>query len=268
MSNRLFHHPRRIALILALGIALVLVVIGLPAQAQSGSIRYSAAWAWGSAIDTPGPGWEVTTDLGYRVQVETGALVFYSTELLACEHEHTQMLWQRLGDLLGELIGPATAYAGHGDEDSPAEVMPILVESLAEPATTELGTVQVSEPAYCQGHYLVARATDGEMAGRSLTVAGTITGPDGESRPFAIDTSLAWGTIADLQLPYATDVDGSAAIHGDIGDETLEIVVVRGLDTLFDGVDFAGIDATEQAKMILRNLTNHTALMIVGGAAH
>ena len=267
MYSRLTRSPRRIALLLALAIALTLAVIGLPAQAQSGSVSYSAAWEWGEAIDTPGPGWEVTNDLGYRVQVETGAVVFYSAELLDCEHEHTETLWQRLGNLLGELTGPATAYAGHTDENNPAEVMPILVESLAEPVMIELGSVQVSEPAYCQGHYLVARSVEGEMAGRSLSVAGRITGLDGVTQPFAIDTSLAWGIIAELQLPYASS-NGSAAIHGEIGNEALEIVVGRRLDTLFDGVEFAGMDATEQAKMILRNLTNHTALVIVGGTAH
>ena len=267
MYSRLSRHPKRIALLLALTIALALVIVGLPAQAESGSITYRAAWEWGEAIDTPGPGWEVTTDLSYRVQVETGAVVFYSAELLACEHEHTETLWQWLGNLLGDLTGPTTAYAGHTDESNLAEVMPILVESLTGPATTELGSVQVGEPAYCQGHYLVARAVDGEMAGRSLTVSGTVTGPDGTAQPFAIDTALAWGTIAELQLPYATG-DDSAAIHGEIGNDTLEIVIDRKLDTLFDGVDFAGMDATEKAKTVLRNLTNHTALLIVSGIGH
>ncbi|MBX3051741.1 MAG: hypothetical protein KF753_09725 [Caldilineaceae bacterium] len=142
---------RRLLLFLA-GLPVIgLLLIGIPAQAQSGSIRYTAAWDWGNAIDTPGPGWEVTNNLGYRVQVESGAVVFYSAELLACAHEHSETLWQRLGNLLGESLAIPAAFAGHGDTDSPAEVMPIFVESVAEPVTTELGSVQVNEPAYCQG---------------------------------------------------------------------------------------------------------------------
>ena len=267
MYNRLSHHSKRIALLLALTIALTLAVIGLPAQAESGVIRYTAAWEWGEAIDTPGPGWQMTNDLGYRVQVEAGAVVFYSAEVLACEHEHSETLWQRLGDLLGNSLTTPAAYAGHGDTDNPAEVMPVLIESLAEPATTELGSVQATEPAYCQGHYLVARAVEGEMAGRSLTVSGTVNGPDGIAQPFAIDTSLAWGTIAEFQLLYASGEE-SSDIHGEIGTDTLEIVVGRSLETLFDGVNFGGMDETEQAKMILRNLTNGTAFVIVGGISH
>lgn len=264
LSTKLF---RRILLSLfVLGLIAAFTIGIAPAQAESGSISYTSAWRWGDAIDTPGPGWEVTNNLGYRVQVEGGGVVFYSAELVACEDEHAATVWQRLGDLLGEMTGPTTAYAGHGDGESPAEVMPVLVESLSKPVTAELGIVQVSEPAWCQGHYLVARATEGAMAGRSLTVAGTVTGPDGAATPFAIDTALAWGTLADLQTPYANDT--STQLHGEIGSETLQIVVRRELDTLFDGVDFAEMDATAQAKAVLRNLTGGTAVLVVGGTVH
>lgn len=259
--------PYRRLLLFIAGLPVIgLLLVGIPAQAESGSIRYSAAWAWGDAIDTPGPGWEVTNDLGYRVQVESGAVVFYSVQLLACEHEHAETVWQRLGDWLGSSLGPVTAHAGHGDEENPAEVMPVLVESLAEPGTVALGSVQVSEPAWCQGHYLIAQGVDGAMSGRSLTVSGTVTGPDGTTAPFAIDTALAWGAPADLRLPY--DGEDSPARHAEIGDETIEIVVLRALDTLFDGVDFAGMDETEQAKGLLRNLTAGTAIVVAGGTVH
>lgn len=256
---------RRPLLLLTFLASLGLLLVGLPAQAQTGSISYTAAWAWGDAIDTPGPGWEVTNDLGYRVQVESGAVVLYSTQLIACEHEHDESVWQWLSERLGVAIGPATAYAGHGDEENPAEVMPVLVESLAEPETVALGSVEVSEPAWCQGHYLVARGAEGEMAGRSLEIAGTVTGPDGATAPFVIDTALAWGALADLRLPY----DGQdASRHVETGDEAIEIVVLRALDALFDGVDFAGMDETEQAKAVLRNLAGGMAIVVVDGTVH
>lgn len=256
---------RRPLLLLTFLASLGLLIVGIPAQAQTGSIRYTAAWAWGDAIDTPGPGWEVTNDLGYRVQVETGSVVLYSAQLLACEHEHTESVWQGLSDLLGSVVGPTAAHAGHGDEENPAEVMPVLVESLAEPETAALGSVEVSEPAWCQGHYLIARGVEGEMAGRSLQIAGTVTGPDGTAAPFVIDTALAWGALADLRLPY----DGEdASRHVETGDEAIEIVFLRALDALFDGIDFQEMDESEQAKAVLRNLTGGMAIVVVDGTVH
>lgn len=237
-----------------------------PARAISGDIHYQAAWTWGKAMDTPGPGWQVTNDLGYLVTVEDGYLVSYSAELVECEQDTPSLLDQILG-----AVGPGVALAGHQQGPNPAAITTSRVESLAEPASVDLGQVSVSLSYYCQGHYLLARATPDTAAmptpgavGTSLYLRGTYQVDDSAAVPFTIQTNLNWGGISDLSL-----ADGSGApVHAEISREALQVTIERNLGELFDGVDFAGTSTTEQAKTILRTLTNGARFVITGGRTH
>lgn len=274
MRQRLPHPPQRkrrrrritVATFLFALFAVLFANIA-PARAISGDIHYQATWAWGRAVDTPGPGWQVTNDLGYLVTVEEGYLASYSTELVECARQDTPSL---LEQILGA-INPGVALAGHSQGPNPAAVAVSRVESLAEPASVDLGRVSVSYATYCQGHYLLARATPdavnlpaSDAIGTTLYLQGTYQLGDDEAVPFVIETNLAWGGMSDLYLADAPDQPIYAAISRD----ALQVTIERDLGTLFDGVDFATTDAEARAKTILRTFTSNARFIITGGKTH
>lgn len=257
-----------LASLLALALsALALVMPG--AQVQSGgSVAYVAAWQWGQAIPLPNGSWQTVNDLGYTVTVEEGYVVFASADLIECEHDHATNWWQ--------MLFGGSAHAGHGGGVNPTAVVPVLVESLSAPQTTALGMVSGSEPAYCQGHYVVAQATAEidqpvgvDLTGSSLYVRGTYQ-PAGSktAQPFEMQTALAWGEIDDLRLPVQDGTGEWPTVHAETGSQSIEITVLRNLGTLFNGVDFAHTDETTQAKAILRALTGQTRFLVSSGVAH
>lgn len=203
-------------------------------------VRYRLTWAEGDVTAADGGAWEVTTNLGYRVRVARGWVTSYSTELVECP---------RTADVDGPgawPFAPAPAWAGHNaGTPNPAAVKPMQVESLTDPAPHDAGTVLLAPQAYCQVHYLVARASHDspglprelDMVDVSLHVEGTYRAPtDGGATAdasFTIHTASAYGQL------FARIGDPPTDLRADPGRGGLDVEIRRRRSRLFDGVDFA-----------------------------
>lgn len=249
--------------VLAISILAVAVFLLLPLTLRSRSttlsrdhtLNYYLNWTWGAAQrDADGSGWQVVTDLGYQVHVESGSLVAYSTQLIECPHEHPTAL-----DAL-DLIN--TAEAGHGSDGADPSALPQgMIENLAAPGLIKLGTVTLTgDLHYCQAHYLIAR-TDSTIEGMSQTdplwgvslyLTGTYQQGNSAPVPFTLQTSLANGKIADLD---------HTALHSQ---PIADVIITRRLDTLFNGLDFATMESAELGKAALWNLIADLTISLGG----
>lgn len=250
-------------------------VNGDPAQvgnsnATGGALTYTLRWQWGKASPGPqGVGWQVVTDRGDWVWVKRGYLVTGNLEMVACPYQPAS---SALGNNLWQtLFGARTAYAGHGgDKADASRIAAPVVEALTMPTTTVLSAVLGAEPFYCLTHYLVAPDVDWgpglpqevNMVGVTLFLEGEVkvgSRTDAVAHAFTIQSNLAWGTLKEvLQTSNQAESSPVAIPQG----APTQLVVERSLGTLFDGVDFATMSAAEQAKTILRNVTNTAQIYV------
>lgn len=228
------------------------------------AVHYEVAWDWDGIVHAPDDAaWEVTNDLGYVVRVHRGCLTTYSMELVECPK--TGRIASDLVVALRSLLEPPPAWAGHSSgTPNPAAIRPMQVESLVVPSRREVGTVTLAPQAYCQLHYLIARAghdspglpNDLDMVDASLHVDGTYRAPGAASpMPFTIHTAIANGGLFDRTL-------SSMAIHVDTGLVTTRVTVWRHLGSLFDAVDFATMPDAVRAGRILTSIIDHVGIEI------
>ena len=211
------------------------------------AVHYVVAWARDGVVPA-GDGWEVTTDLGYRVRVTRGYLTSYSMELVECP----KAAWS--------VLSPPPAWAGHSaGTPNPAAIRPMQVESLLATTDREIGAVTLAPQTYCQLHYLIARAgreaqglpSDLDMVDASLHVDGTYRAPAADApTPFAIHTAIANGGLFD-------HTGAAAPIRVDMGQGATRVTVRRHLGSLFDGVDFATTSDSVRASRILASVVEH-----------
>jgi hypothetical protein len=264
MANRKFVLIALIILIISIWLIAMPILAHDTASSRSasdGDIIYRTDWDWGEAIPTDN-GWSVTNDLSFAVIVHKAYLVNYTVQLLDCDdHAHTSLL---------DGLSPDMAFAGHGDGINSALVEASFVEDLARPAQHEFGRVTVDSLAYCEAHYLIARAgsetrfprDDIDMYGVSLYIEGTYKNESlDEPVPFATQTHLANGTQLPLHLS-----DSVTTVHVEVGEEPVEILVQRRLDRLFDGIDFTSTE--DIGRAILWNVIGSTEFIVTGGNAH
>jgi hypothetical protein len=160
----------------------------------------------------------------------------------------------------------ATAYAGHSvGTPNPAAIRAMQVESLLAPAPRAAGAVTLLPQAYCQLHYLVARADrdahglpiDLDMVDTSLHIEGTYRAPGGSTDvPFVVHTAAAYGTLLDRA------VGASEPMHVDTGVSAVDVTVRRHLGKIFDGVDFVLMRPPVIAGQVLRSLIDHVEVAI------
>jgi hypothetical protein len=237
-----------------------------PPSPTAHRVRYQLDWVLDGVRKTAdGKAWEVTNDLGYRVRVTRGYVTSYSMELVECPKNTAATPLARLGTLLWPVV-EGTAYAGHlTGTPNPAAIHPMQVESLTEPVPHEVGTVLLAPQAYCQLHYLVARAgrdapglpADLDMVDTSLHIDGTYQAPGTAADvPFTVQTASAYGALFDHA------VNSAAPIHVDTGRSALEVTVRLRLGKIFDGVDFVKMTDRMVAGQVLRSLVNHAEVEI------
>jgi len=229
-------------------------------------VRYRLDWAVEGAEGRGAAGWSVTTDLGYRVHVTRGYVTSYSMELVECPRQSPTPI-ARAGDVLRALAGEGTAFAGHSaGTPNPAAIRPMRIESLTSPAPAEVGDVLLQPQAYCQLHYLIARAGpdavgfpgDVEMHDTSLHVEGTFRVPGGTTdMPFTVHTAVANGGLFDRAT------GAREPMRFDTGTSALQVTVRRRLARMFDGVDFATMTDRMVASQILKALIDHVEVEIV-----
>jgi hypothetical protein len=224
------------------------------------------------ALDTRGvewnadrSAWEVTNDLGYRVRVTRGYLTTYSMELVECPKPAVSSAAARLFASLWSVVEPR-AWAGHASgTPNPAAIRPMQVESLLAPTQHELATLTLAPQAYCQFHYLIARAghdspglpTELDMVDASLHLDGAYRAPGATTEtPFKFHTAVANGALLDHTGTAA------APIHVDTGTEEVRVTVVRHLAALFKGVDFVKLNERALPGQILQSFVDGVELRI------
>ncbi len=221
------------------------------------AVRYRLTWASDDVTPTSdGKGWEVTTDLGYRVHVTRGWVTSYSTELVECSKAADARGWWP--------FEAASAWAGHNaGTPNPAAVKPMRVESLLDPTPHDAGTVTLAPQPYCQLHYLVARAghdspglpTELDMVDVSLHVEGTYRARDATTdTAFTIHTASAYGQL------FARVGDPPTDLHVDPGRGALTVEIRRRRSRLFDGVDFARMPVKAAGLRMLQGFVDGVAV--------
>jgi hypothetical protein len=212
-------------------------------------VTYRLTWATDDVTPSAdGSGWEVTNDRGYRIRVTRGWVTSYSMELVECPKTARNPFFVD------------AAWAGHNaGTPNPAAIKPMQVESLMDPAPRDVGTVTLAPQAYCQVHYLVARAghdspglpKELDMVDVALHVEGTYRAPDAASEAaFTIHTASAYGQLFATPPPV------------DPGRGALLVEIRRRRSRLFDGVDFAGMPAKTAALRMLQGLVDGTEVTV------
>ena len=202
-------------------------------------VRYTLDWDWGEARKHPSGGWTAVNDLGYSVHVTGGKVVTRGLELMPC---HTMPMASPAA-LLRELLMPLTAHAGHGSLlPNQSKITTSYEEDLANPSATYLESRVVTHPEYCQAHYLIARPKGTAPGTSALEAVGSWSrAPDGERQPFQFASPAAYGQVKDLPAP-------SSIVGG------VDVTVVRSLQTMFDGIDFAATEPAAVGSRIARTL--------------
>lgn len=203
----------------------------------AGEVRYVLEWDTDGLEVAADGSWRVVNDLGIEFTVERGWLTSYSTQLVPCWLVEGTARARTLGDWLWGLIG-GVAHAGHDDEPDPSLFEVPHVESLIDPQTRVLGTVQgVPSETYCKAFYLVARSDDDAVdvpttvpyERVSLYLEGTWRG-DGETLPFVLSTNLNLGRNLDL-------IADGEALRIDPSEAGVEVVFRRRIAGWFEGLD-------------------------------
>ncbi len=237
-----------------------------PKAPAAHSVQYRLDWAMDNVAQSPdGAAWEVTNDLGYHVRVTRGYVTSYSMELVECPKDTPVTPVAQLGTRLWSIIEGA-AYAGHATgTPNPAAIRPMQVESLTKPEAHAVGTVRLLPQAYCQLHYLVARAghdapglpADLDMVDTSVHIDATYRAPGSSADiPFTLHTAVAYGALFDHT------VNSAAPMRVDTGRQAVQVTVRRHLGRIFDGVAFGTMPERAVAGQILKSLVDHVDVEI------
>lgn len=225
--------------------------------AAKGALLRGATWTltWDKARVTPieEGGWEVSTDLGYRVHVTSGWLVSYSVSLGLCPTGETDSgasalsRFFRVRSAQAHEDGNASTIDLQHAEDLTGGLEPRVPWSAAFPAER-----------YCRVHWLAGRgdervdSPDGvDLYGRSVVLTGTWE-REGTRRVLAVSTWWPQGYLVDLDplvVEKAPD-DGEARVA--------HVTVKRRLGALFDGIDLASATGEVLAGRVLENLARTT----------
>ncbi len=226
------------------------------------SIEYILAFSWGDAEPLDGGGWATVNDLGYRVEIEAGYLASYSASLSPCTpvdtsaSNTTASLSERV---LGGLLVPTTAFAGHAEAADPSQIEAPRIEDLANPTESTFGAAEFELADYCWAHYLAAGTdeataslpTDADMDGVTLYLEGTVWLDENSAEPIMIQTTTASGVLEGIDLESL-----EAAVEGEHG----TLTITRDLAHAFDGFDFATDDPADLDRIVLRHLVQEAAV--------
>jgi len=234
-----------------------------PASIDSDAALTLSSASWGLAwdlgrVEAAGDGWVGKTDTGYRFELESGFLVDYAVQLVACDNA---VMASRGGDRWLGLLGIGVAHAHHGEVQDTSLIEPVEVEVVGAPDRA-LAWSRFTPGEYCGLHWLVARGDpetrtdDGASAwGTSLKLTGRWWGVDGVAGDIALSTSL--------NRPMLRGFD-DCALRGN--GEHATVTLTRDLGGLFDGVDFEqdGPSAIEWA--VLGNLVDQGSCDVALGS--
>ena len=217
-------------------------------------VSYTLDWDWGAASPHPDGGWTVRTDKGYLVRVDGGRIVTRNLELVPC---HLAPPPAPQASIFG-WPGPSRVFAGHSSLiPNESKITASYVEDLAAPQEIFLERRVVTDPEYCQAHYLLARERGSPPGSLTLDVSGTWSSSSETSgEPFNIRSSAAYGEFKPLHLPDGVKLGRRLIVGG------IDARVRRSLDTLFNGIDFANGTSDSDGMQVLRNLVAGTTVLV------
>ncbi len=227
-----------------------------------GVILSAATWTlgWNSEsveFDAAG-GFTITTNLGYRVHVDTGHLVLHRVALIPCPAAPADTTaWVSLS------IASALAHEEDADASSTET---LAVSDVAHPKTTEIGANTFAPVRYCQVYWLVARGMDGaaavddlDMSNRSIYFQGTWE-RNGDSGPLIVDTWWPAGIITDMQSIVDPQLYATAAAEPSVHFMWIGIDVALG--KIFDDIEFVADSDAIIADSILDNVIENAELTV------
>ncbi|MDE0623101.1 MAG: hypothetical protein OXH83_15675 [Bryobacterales bacterium] len=217
-------------------------------------VSYTLDWDWGAASPHQDGGWTVRTDRGYHVQVDSGQIVSRNLELVPC---HVAPPPPPQASILG-WPSPSRVFAGHSSLiPNESKITASYVEDLATPQEMFLERRVVTDPEYCQAHYLLARERGSPPGSLTLDISGTWSKSSEKSRkPFNIKSAAAYGEFKPLQLSDGVKLGRRLIVGG------IDARVRRSLDTLFNGIDFADGTSDSDGMQVLRNLVAGTSVLV------
>lgn len=229
---------------------------------EDGVVLSAATWTldWttdGVEFDAAG-GFSLTTNLGYRVHIETGQLVMHRVALIPCP--------AKPADTTTFLsLSIASAYA-HEENADPSSMETLTVTDVVHPKTREIGANAFAPVRYCQVYWLVARGMDGatstdglDMSNRSIYFKGTWE-RNGESGPLLVDTWWPMGVIADMKSIVEPTIYSAAGADSSVHFVWVDLDIAMG--KLFDDIEF-GVDSEAiVADSMLDNIVANTQLTV------
>lgn len=222
---------------------------------ESGVILSAATWTldWnteGIDFDENG-GFSVTTNLGYRVHVNSGHLVLHRVALIPCASQPSETA--SFVD-----ISVRSVFA-HEDESDPSSMETLAIFDITHPTAREIGANSFSPLRYCQAYWLIARGMDGattaeglDMSNRSLIIDGSWE-RGSESGPLSIDTWWPGGTIMNMQSLVEPNDFSTAASETSVHFAFTTINIAMG--QMFDDIEFNSDSDGMITDTILDNLT-------------
>lgn len=229
---------------------------------DDGVILSAATWTlgWNSdgvEFDATG-GFTITTNLGYRVHIDTGHLVLHRVALIPCPAAPANTT-------AGVSFSVASAFAHEEDADA-SSMETLAVSDAVHLKTTEIGANAFAPVRYCQVYWLVARGMDGaataggiDMSNRSIYFEGTWS-RNGDSGPLLVDTWWPTGIIADMKSIVEPDLYGTAAAETSV--HFMWIGIDVGLGKLFDDIEFGADSEAIIADSILDNVIANAELTV------
>jgi len=229
---------------------------------EDGVILSAATWTlgWkseGVEFDAAG-GFTLTTNLGYRVHIDTGHVVLHRVALIPCPAASTNTTaWVSLS------IASALAHEEDADESS---METLAVSDVVHPKATEIGANTFAPVRYCQVYWLVARGMDGaaatdelDMSNRSIYFEGSWE-RKGESGPLLVDTWWPAGIITDMKSIVDPQSYATAAAEPSVHFMWIGIDVALG--KMFDDIEFVADSEAIIADSILDNVIANAELTV------
>lgn len=219
------------------------VACGSPEEAPTVEL---AVYADASGVDA------VTTDLGYRVELDRARMVISNLQFAIAGEVHTASLWRKLSDFV---LPNANAHPGHyqGGEVT-GELRGRYVVDWLPADERELGVARLIAGTYHSANFGFESASkklddltsEDELVGHTAVLGGTAT--RGETR---VEFSALIDSPKGRQLvgvPFEREVSEGSKF--DLGLALVTKDALEG-DTLFDGIDFATLESNEGDGVVL-----------------
>lgn len=201
----------------------------------------------------------VTNDLGFEIEVSEARLVVEDFEFTVAGEAHTSLL-RRLSDAV---VPVAHAHPGHFQAgDVTGELRGHFVLRFAPGETREVGTATLLVGTYQSANVTLGHASSGDVAeddpllGHTAILSGSASKEDA-----VVDFEIGIDSPAGRQLvgiPFEAEITeaGQEALH-------LRLLPLDPLemDTLFDGLDFAALDADADGQVRIAPGATDTALV-------